>query len=90
MRAKTWARHGNRTRERPLFRDLILRRELYGISREELIIKMGCTEADLARMEGTPDAEVTLGDLVRYLGAVGGNIQVEITSVGVKVLERIW
>jgi transcriptional regulator with XRE-family HTH domain len=76
-----------RLRERRIIKELAVLRAGRGLTQADVAEEMGCTQSRISKLESARDADLTLGDLARYAGAVGFRLGVvleprETTPVG--------
>ncbi len=67
---------------RAIGKSLFALRARNGLSQKDLAEKMGCSQSRVSKLETSPDAGIRLGDLDRYLGALGMEIRLAVTNRG--------
>lgn len=78
-----------RLSERQLIKVLTVLRTRAGLSQQELAEKLECTQSKVSKLESSNDADVRLGDLVNYTGAVGYEMRVFFVPKGQKIVDEV-
>jgi transcriptional regulator with XRE-family HTH domain len=74
---------------RQLIKVLTVLRARAGLSQQELAEKLACTQSKVSKLESSNDADVRLGDLVNYTGAVGYEMRVFFVPKGQKIVDEV-
>jgi|GEM_PF-6698373 len=74
---------------RELIKHLISHRVKAEMSQKQLSEKMDCTQSRISKLEQSNDAEIRLGDIEDYLGAMGLQIRVSIAPKSFKAVDEI-
>jgi transcriptional regulator with XRE-family HTH domain len=78
-----------RLAERQLIKVLTVLRTRAGLSQQELAEVLGCTQSKVSKLESSNDADVRLGDLVNYTGAVGYEMRVFFVPKGQRTVDEV-
>jgi transcriptional regulator with XRE-family HTH domain len=79
----------NRLSERQLIKVLTVLRTRAGLSQQELAERLQCTQSKVSKLESSKDADVRLGDLMNYTGAVGYGLRVFLVPKGQKIVDEV-
>jgi hypothetical protein len=69
-----------RSAARRLVFALAVMRGAAGVTQAELAGRMGCAQPKVSKLESATDADLNLGDVVRYAAALGHSVSVTFTS----------
>jgi transcriptional regulator with XRE-family HTH domain len=65
---------------RRMIKDLAIRRTAHGLTQRDLAQKIGCTQGRISKFESSEDGDLRLGDLARYVDAIGLRLKVTLES----------
>lgn len=76
-------------KQRELVATLFALRNAKGLSQADVAKHMGCSQSRVSKLESGVDANITLGDLDKYLESVGFDLGVSIRPKGATVMSLI-
>jgi len=78
-----------RVQRRSLIKHLLVLRAARGLAQRDLAEKLGCTQSRISKLENGTDDELRLGDLVKYVHALGLDFGVAMRPPSQTVVDEI-
>jgi transcriptional regulator with XRE-family HTH domain len=75
--------------QRSLVHYLFAARSAQGVSQKEMAERMGCSQSRISKLENSLDAELNVGDLMSYLGALNLKSQVMVLRKDATIFDEI-
>jgi transcriptional regulator with XRE-family HTH domain len=74
---------------RQLIKALTVLRARAGLSQQELAERLGCTQSKVSKLESSDDADIRLGDLLAYTGAVRHEVRILLVPRGQRIVDEV-
>lgn len=74
---------------RQLVKRLLLMRASQDISQEQIAEKLNCSQSRISKLEMSNDAEIRLGDLMKYTNAIGMQAQILLSKKGTTLVDEV-
>ena len=78
-----------RIQRRSLIKHLLVLRAARGLTQRDLADKLGCTQSRISKLENGTDDELRLGDLVKYVHALGLDFGIAMRPAAQTVFDEI-
>jgi transcriptional regulator with XRE-family HTH domain len=78
-----------RLSRRQLIKALTVLRTRAGLSQQDLAEELECTQSKVSKLESSDDADIRLGDLLAYTGAVGCEMRIFLVPERQKIVDEV-